>query len=71
MNIGVSAVKGVGGGRDIGDDRVGVPVDPKPVFVTMPLDRQLLRPVPQMHGGKGTAQYRRALGPGDFFSNWT
>jgi mannose-6-phosphate isomerase-like protein (cupin superfamily) len=71
MNIGVSRVKGVGGGRDIFDDRVGVPVDPKPVFVTMALDRKLLRPVQQMHGGKGVAQYRRALGPGDFYSNWT
>jgi mannose-6-phosphate isomerase-like protein (cupin superfamily) len=70
MNIGVSEVKGVGGGRDIGDDRVGVPVDPRPVFVTMALDRQLLRPVPNMLGGKGEAQYRRALGPADFYSNW-
>jgi mannose-6-phosphate isomerase-like protein (cupin superfamily) len=70
MNIGVSAVKGVGGGRDIGDDRVGVPLDPRPVFVTMPLDRKLLQPVERLLGGKGVAQYRRALGPGDFFSNW-
>jgi mannose-6-phosphate isomerase-like protein (cupin superfamily) len=70
MNIGVSAVKGAGGGRDIGDDRIGVPVDPKPVFVTMPLDRKLLKPVEKMNGGTGVAQYRRALGPGDFFGNW-
>ena len=70
MNIGVSEVKGVGGGRDIGDDRVGVPVDPRPVFVTVALDRQLLRPIQNILGGKGVAQYRRALGPGDFYSNW-
>lgn len=73
MNIGVSAVKGVGGGPNIGDpgdDRVGVALDPRPVFMTMRLDRKLLRPQPAMLGGKGVAQYRRALGPDDFFSNW-
>ena len=70
MNIGVSAVKGLGTGPNIGDDRVGVPLDPKPVFLTMRLDRKLLRPEENMLGGKGVAQYRRALGPEDFFSNW-
>ena len=70
MNIGVSAVKGLGTGPNIGDDRVGVPLDPKPVFLTMRLDRTLLRPEENMLGGKGVAQYRRALGPEDFFSNW-
>lgn len=71
MNIGVSAVKGKGGGPNIGDDRVGVPLDPKPVFLTMRLDRKLLSPTENMLGGKGVAQYRRALGPDDFFSNWS
>ena len=70
MNIGVSAVKGLGTGPNIGDDRVGVPLDPKPVFLTMRLDRKLLRPEENLLGGKGVAQYRRALGPEDFFSNW-
>jgi uncharacterized cupin superfamily protein len=70
MNIGVSAVKGLGTGPNIGDDRVGVPLDPKPVFLTMRLDRKLLRPSENLLGGKGVAQYRRALGPEDFFSNW-
>jgi mannose-6-phosphate isomerase-like protein (cupin superfamily) len=70
MNFGVSAVKGLGTGPNIGDDRVGVPLDPKPVFLTMRLDRKLLRPTESMLGGKGTVQYRRALGPEDFFSNW-
>ena len=73
MNFGVSAVKGVGGGPNVGDpgdDRVGVPIDPRPVFPTMRLDRKLLRPQPGMLGGKGVAQYRRALGPDDFYSNW-
>ena len=36
----------------------------------MRLDRALLRPVEGMHGGKGTAQYRRALDPTVFSTPW-
>jgi uncharacterized cupin superfamily protein len=74
MNMAVSAVKGVGEvTRNIGDpsdDRIGVPLDKRPTFVTMRLDRKLLRAQQNMSGGKGTVLYRRALGPEDFFSNW-
>jgi mannose-6-phosphate isomerase-like protein (cupin superfamily) len=70
MNIAVGSVKGKYDAFDIGDDRVGVAVDPKPVFVTMRLDRKLLRPAPALNGGKGTAQYRRMLQPEVFFTNW-
>jgi mannose-6-phosphate isomerase-like protein (cupin superfamily) len=70
MNISVSAVKGVAGAFDLDDPRVGVPLDPIPVFMTMPLDRALLRPVQAMHGGTGTVQYRRGLQPSVFRSNW-
>jgi mannose-6-phosphate isomerase-like protein (cupin superfamily) len=70
MNIAVGSAKGKYDAFDIGDDRVGAPVDPKPVFITMRLDRQLLRPAPALHGGKGTAQYRRTLQPEVFFTNW-
>lgn len=74
MNFGVSTVKGVGEvTRNLGDpsdDRVGVTVDPRPTFVTMRLDRKLLRPQTNMLGGKGVVQYRRALVPEDFFSTW-
>ncbi len=70
MNIAVGSVKGKYDATDLGDDRVGAPVDAKPVFITMRLDRQLLRPAPALHGGKGTAQYRRALQPEVFFTNW-
>ncbi len=74
MNMAVSSVKGVGEvTRNVGDpsdDRIGVPLDKHPTFVTMRLDRKQLRPQENMLGGKGTAQYRRALGPEDFFSNW-
>jgi mannose-6-phosphate isomerase-like protein (cupin superfamily) len=70
MNINVSTVKGVYDAFDLDDPRVGVPLDPIPVFMTMPLDRERLRPVETMHGGRGTVQYRRALQPSVFRSTW-
>jgi mannose-6-phosphate isomerase-like protein (cupin superfamily) len=38
--------------------------------MTMSLERSLLRPLQSMNGGKGTAQYRRALGPSVFAGPW-
>ena len=70
MNINVSAAKGTYDNFDLGDDRRDVPIDPIPVFMTMRLDRALLRPVNGMSGGKGTVQYRRALEPSVFTSPW-
>jgi mannose-6-phosphate isomerase-like protein (cupin superfamily) len=55
---------------DLGDDRVGVPLDPKPVFMTVRFSRDLLRPSAAMNGGKGTVQYRRAMGPSVYSSKW-
>ncbi len=70
MNINVSAMKGTYDNFDLGDDRSNVPLDPIPVFMTMRLDRALLRPVIAMSGGKGTVEYRRALGPSVFTTPW-
>lgn len=70
MNINVSSVKAVYDAFDLGDPRVGVPLDAIPVFMTMRLDRTLLRPVEAMLGGKGTVQYRRALNPSVFLGPW-
>ncbi len=70
MNINVSAAKGAYDNFDLGDDRRDVPIDPIPVFMTMRLDRTLLRPVNGMNGGKGAVQYRRALDPSVFLSPW-
>jgi len=70
MNINVSAMKATYDAVDLGDDRRDVPIDPIPVFMTMRLDRALLRPVNGMSGGKGTVQYRRALEPSVFTSPW-
>ena len=45
--------------------------DTIPVFMTMCLDKELLRPAPNYHGGEGSARYRRALDPSVFLSNWS
>jgi mannose-6-phosphate isomerase-like protein (cupin superfamily) len=71
MNINVSAVKGKYDAFDLDDARVGAPKDEKPVFMTMRLDRKLLRPADKHHGGQGTALYRRALDPSVFLTNWS
>jgi len=70
MNINVSAMKGTYDAFNLDDPRVDVAIDPIPVFMTMRLDRALLRPVNAMSGGKGAAQYRRALEPSVFTSPW-
>lgn len=71
MNIAVGSIKGKYDATDLGDDRVGVPLDAKPVFINMRLDRALLRPVDKMHGGNGAVQYRRVLRPEVFYTNWS
>ena len=71
MNIAVGSIKGKYDASDLGDDRVGVPLDPKPVFITMKLDRKLLREQQGLLGGKGTARYRRVLPPEVFYTNWS
>src|SRR5581483_10843556 len=68
MNINVTAVRDTYDAFNLGDPRVDVPLDPIPTFMTMRLDRALLRPVNAMNGGTGTAQYRRALDPTVFHS---
>jgi len=71
LNIVVSKVKGVAGDIiNLGDDRAGAPLDPKPAFMSAPLRRNLLRPVEHMNGGSGTVQYRRALTSDMFATNW-
>ena len=70
MNINVSAIKGEYDAFDLADGRVDVALDKIPTFMTMNLNRSLLRPVESMNGGKGTAQYRRALAPSVFAGPW-
>jgi len=70
MNINVSAMKATYDAFDLGDDRRDVPIDPIPVFMTMRLDRTLLRSITAMNGGKGAVQYRRVLEPSVFATPW-
>ncbi len=65
MNINVGTSK-VYDAFNLGDDRVGAPQDKVPQFVTMHLEKSLLKPAP--NGGK--IQRRRALGPSVFFTAW-
>jgi mannose-6-phosphate isomerase-like protein (cupin superfamily) len=70
MNINVSAFKAVYDAFDLSDSRVGAPIDAVPTFMSMSLDKALLRPVDAMNGGKGAVQYRRALDPTVFLGPW-
>jgi mannose-6-phosphate isomerase-like protein (cupin superfamily) len=70
MNINVSARKGVYDAFDLSDGRVGVPLDPIPTFMSMRLDRALLRPAAPSIAAKGTVDYRRALPPSVFVGPW-
>jgi len=70
MNINVTSLKGEYDNFDLGDKREDVVLDKIPVFMSMSLDRALLRNVNAFHGGKGNVQYRRALGPAVFASPW-
>ncbi|MDH4124661.1 MAG: cupin domain-containing protein [Gammaproteobacteria bacterium] len=71
MNIAVTTRKGIYDNFDLGDDRVGAAQDKVPVFVNARFDKSLLQPMPGLHGGTGTAFYRRALNPDVFFTNWS
>jgi mannose-6-phosphate isomerase-like protein (cupin superfamily) len=74
MNINVATTSAQYDAFDLDDSRVGAPRDPKPVFMTMSLDRALLteRSIQQnYHGGSGTVRYRRALAPIVFLTNWS
>jgi mannose-6-phosphate isomerase-like protein (cupin superfamily) len=70
LNINVSAAKDQYDAFNLNDPRVDVPLDPIPQFINMRLDRSLLRPVNAMNGGKGAAQYRRALDSTIFLTSW-
>ena len=64
MNINVGTSK-VYDAFNLGDDRVGAPKDKIPQFVTMKLDRALLKP-----GDIKGVMRRRALGPSVFYTPW-
>jgi mannose-6-phosphate isomerase-like protein (cupin superfamily) len=77
MNLNVSMTAGVYDAFDLGDTRAGAALDPVPTFMTMRLDRALLRPAGAR--GRGAAPpaasptavvSRRVLGPSVFTTTW-
>jgi len=68
INVGLTGIYDT---FNLNDPRVGVPLDPIPSFISMHLDRSLLKPVDKMNGGGGTVQYRRALDPSVFYTPWS
>jgi mannose-6-phosphate isomerase-like protein (cupin superfamily) len=70
MNINVAQIKGHYDAFNLNDARVGAAKDAIPTFMTMNLDKKLLRPMANYHGGTGTVQYRRALDADVFLTNW-
>ena len=69
MNFGVSTIKGRGDNFDLGDTRVGAPLDPIPQFVSGQLKKESLRPNNTAYPGNGVL-YRRIFGPDIFSTNW-
>jgi mannose-6-phosphate isomerase-like protein (cupin superfamily) len=70
MNINVAAIKGWYDAYNLGDSRANAHVEPLPAFMTMPLDKALLRPINALHGGKGAVQVRRAIDVQVFLGPW-
>ena len=70
MNINVGMINSYDA-FDLGDPHTGAPIDPIPQFMTLRLDRALLREQDRYHGGVGKILYRRALGPTVFTTPWS
>ncbi|QHS53112.1 cupin domain-containing protein [Edaphobacter sp. 12200R-103] len=71
MNINVGLYPHFYDAFNLNDSRVGAPVDSVPTFISMHLDRALLKQVANFNGGNGSVLYRRALNPSVFYSPWS
>lgn len=78
MNLNVSLVAGVYDNFDLGDTRVGAPLDTIPTFMTIRLDKSLLRAAGARGRGAATPAAapnpvlsRRAAGPAMFSTTWS
>jgi mannose-6-phosphate isomerase-like protein (cupin superfamily) len=71
LNFGVGNWSKTHDSFNLGDDRVGAPLDKIPQFVNFHMDPKLLKPVANMNGGTGTVMYRRLLGPTVFSTPWS
>jgi len=70
MNINVSLYKGQYDAFDLGDGRVGAPLDPIPQFMSISLDPVRLQAGNAGDGSKGEVKYRRVIGPTVFLGPW-
>jgi uncharacterized cupin superfamily protein len=72
INFDVSSITGHYDAFNLEDSRFNdVKLDAIPQFMFMHLDKALLKPEKNYHGGEGTVQYRRALDGMDvFLTNW-
>lgn len=71
LNFNVGMTHGVADAFNLGDNRVGAPLDKIPQFISFHMDPALLKPMQNFHGGQGTVMYRRLLDPTVFFSTWS
>ncbi|MGK6319498.1 cupin domain-containing protein [Sphingomonas sp. DT-204] len=71
LNINVGMTKSYDN-FDLGDPRTNAMLDPVPQFITMRLDRSLLKPAAGiLPDATGAVLYRRALGPTIFSTAWS
>ena len=73
LNFNVNATNAFadGGTFNLYDSRnKDIRLDAIPQFMVMHLDKALLKPEQNYHGGVGTVQYRRALDSNVFLTNW-
>jgi mannose-6-phosphate isomerase-like protein (cupin superfamily) len=56
---------------DLGDDRVGAPLDKIPQFVNFHMDPALMRPAPESLHATGAVTHRRLLAPQVFMTTWS
>jgi mannose-6-phosphate isomerase-like protein (cupin superfamily) len=70
MNINVSLFKNQYYAFDLGDGRVGAPLDPIPQFMSISLDPARLQVMPAGAGSKGEVKYRRVINPSVFLGPW-
>jgi len=70
-NINIGMVKGQYDAFNLNDGREDAQIEKIPAFMAMHLDRALLRPATGVHGAKAPVQYRRALDPSVFLTNWS
>ena len=71
MNINVSAIRGMYDAFDLGDSRVGAPLDPIPQFMTMRLDPARCSRSATCRAAKAPSSTAARSGPRVFLSPWT